>query len=100
MMPLIAFVLSLNMPQIKVPAALAGGGSGDRIEVEGTTVGEALESHAAEHGPELRDSVVDDGEIKEFINVFVDGEEVTGLDQSLAADALIRIMPAASGGRC
>ena len=86
------------MPQIKVPAALAGGSSTETIHVEGETVGAVLDQHAETHGPELRDSVVDDDGIKEFINVFVDGEEADGLDQGVAADALIRIMPAASGG--
>ncbi len=87
------------MPQIKVPAALAGGGAGETLEVSGDTVGEVLDNHANDHGPELRDSVVEDGEIKEFINVFVDGEEATTLDQPVDDDTLIRVMPAASGGR-
>ena len=86
------------MPRIKVPAALAAGGAGETIEVAGETVGEVLERHATEHGPELRDSVVAEGEIKEFINVFVDGEEAATLDEPVAEDALIRVMPAASGG--
>lgn len=86
------------MPRIKVPAALAGGAAGETLEVGGATVGEALDRHAEEHGPELRDSVVEDGEIKEFINVFVDGEEAVALDEPVADDALIRVMPAASGG--
>ena len=87
------------MPKIKVPAALAGGGAGETLEVGGETVGEVLDNNANNHGPELRDSVVEDGEIKEFINVFVDGEEATTLDQPVDDDTLIRVMPAASGGR-
>lgn len=86
------------MPEIKVPAALAGGGSADTLEIEGDTVGEVLDNHAAEYGPELRESVVADGDIKEFINVFVDGNEVAGLDSPVEEDSLIRVMPAASGG--
>ena len=89
------------MPRIKVPAALAGGASTTTVEVEGTTVGEVLEDHATKHGPELRDSVVEDGAIKEFVNVYVDGEDVShleGLDTELDEDAQIRVIPAASGG--
>lgn len=89
------------MPQIKVPAALTGGSSSETIPVEGTTVGEAFERHAANHGPELRDSVVEDDQIKEYINVFVNGEEVDhldGLDTRLGDDDQIRVVPAASGG--
>jgi len=90
------------MPVIKVPAALTGGSSSETVAVEGSTVREALESHAAAHGPELRDSVLEDGEIKEFINVFVDGENVAHLDglaTHLEDDTQIRVVPAASGGR-
>lgn len=86
------------MPQIKVPAALAGGAGTKRVDVEGTTVSEVLENHAAEHGTELRDSVIEDGEIREYINVYVDGEEVPSLDAEVRADSLLRVMPAASGG--
>jgi molybdopterin synthase sulfur carrier subunit len=90
------------MPEIKVPAALTGGSSSETVAVEGATVREAFESHAEEHGPELHDSVVEAGEIKEYINVFVDGEQVAhldGLDTRLEDDDTIRVVPAASGGR-
>ncbi|MFB6217895.1 MAG: MoaD/ThiS family protein [Halobacteriaceae archaeon] len=87
------------MPRIKVPAVLAGGGASSTVEVEGATLAEAFANHAAEHGPELRDSVIEDGEIKEFINVYVDGEEVDDLDAAVDADAQVRVIPAASGGR-
>lgn len=90
------------MPEIKTPAALTGGSSSETIAVEGSTVREAFASHADEHGPELRDSVIEDGQIKEFINVFVDGENVDhldGLDTGLDDDSRIRVVPAASGGR-
>lgn len=86
------------MPRIKVPAALTGGASAETVAVDGESVGEVLENHAEEHGPALRDSVVADGEIKEFINVFVDGDEVQALDVGVSDESLIRIMPAASGG--
>ncbi|MFB6360786.1 MAG: MoaD/ThiS family protein [Halobacteriales archaeon] len=87
------------MPQIKVPAALTGGSSSDVVEVEGTSVGEALDAHADAQGPELRDSVIEDGEIREYINVFVDGEPIEQeIDTPVGPDDVIRIVPAASGG--
>ena len=86
------------MPRIKVPAALADGASAETKTVDGATVGEVLENHATEHGPALKESVVADGELKEFINVFVDGEEATGVNTAVDEDSLIRVMPAASGG--
>jgi len=89
------------MPTIKVPAVLAGGASTTTVEVEGETLREALEDHAADHGPELRDSTVEGGHVKEFMNVYVDGTPVSqldGLDTELEEGSQIRIIPAASGG--
>jgi len=87
------------MPEIKIPAALAGGSATSTVEVEGETLRELFDNHAAEHGDELRDSVIEDGEIKEFINVYVDGTPVDGLDAEVPDDAQVRVIPAASGGR-
>ena len=86
------------MPTIKVPAVLAGTGGAATVAVDGDTVGELFENHAAEHGPGLRNSVVEDGAIKEFINVYVDGEPVDGLDATVPEDGQVRVIPAASGG--
>ncbi|TKX80776.1 MoaD/ThiS family protein [Halorubrum sp. SD626R] len=87
------------MATIKLPAVLVGGSATSEVEVEGDTVRELFDNHADEHGPELRDSVLDDGEIKEFINVYVEGTPVDGVDAEVPADAQVRVIPAASGGR-
>lgn len=87
------------MARIKVPAALAGGGASATVTVQGETLAEVFENHAAAHGPELRDSVVEGGEIKEFINVYVDGTETATLDAEVGSDSQVRVIPAASGGR-
>lgn len=87
------------MPQIKIPAVLAGGSASSSVEVEGDTLETIFENHAAEHGPGLRNSVVEDGEIKEFINVFVDGQEISDIDAEVSSNAQIRVIPAASGGQ-
>lgn len=86
------------MARIKVPAVLAGGSTTSVVPVEGETVAEVFENHAAEHGPSLRDSVIENGAIKEFINVYIDGEETVDLDTAVGPDAQIRVIPAASGG--
>ncbi|ERH10511.1 MAG: hypothetical protein J07HX64_02286 [halophilic archaeon J07HX64] len=87
------------MPRLKIPAVLAGGSGTSTVEVEGETVRELFDNHADEYGPELRDSVVEDGEIKEFINVYIDGTPTEEIDSEVGADAQIRVIPAASGGR-
>ncbi|WP_311173702.1 MoaD/ThiS family protein [Halobellus ordinarius] len=85
------------MPEIKIPAVLGDRGA-STVEVAGSTLGEVFENHAAEHGPGLQNSVFEDGEIKEFINVYVDGSEVSDPDASVEEDSRIRVIPAASGG--
>ena len=87
------------MPMVKIPAVLAGGSGTSKVAVEGETLRDLFDNHADEHGPELRDSVVENGEIKEFINVYVDGTPVEELDSQIGSDAQIRVIPAASGGR-
>jgi molybdopterin synthase sulfur carrier subunit len=87
------------MARIKVPAVLAGGGASSTVTVEGDTLAEVFENHAAEYGPELRDSVIENDEIKEFINVYVDGSETAELGTEVGSDSQVRVIPAASGGR-
>jgi molybdopterin converting factor small subunit len=86
------------MATIKIPAVLGDGGA-STVEVDGTTLAEVFENHAAEHGPGLKNSVFEEGGIKEFINVYVDGSETTDPDTTVDDDSRIRIIPAASGGR-
>ncbi|MFB6268991.1 MAG: MoaD/ThiS family protein [Halobacterium sp.] len=85
------------MAEIKIPAVLGDGGP-ETVEVDGETLADLLDNHADEHGPELRDSVLEDGDIKEFINVYVDGSEVNSLDHEVGEDSRVRVIPAASGG--
>ncbi|WP_435073622.1 MoaD/ThiS family protein [Halorubrum sp. HHNYT27] len=87
------------MATIKLPAVLVGGSATSEVEVDGDTVRELFDNHADEHGPELRDSVLEDGELKEFINVYVEGTPIDSVDAAVPADAQIRVIPAASGGR-
>ncbi|EMA69106.1 hypothetical protein C461_05727 [Halorubrum aidingense JCM 13560] len=87
------------MATIKLPAVLVGGSATSEVDVAGDTVRELFENHADEHGPELKDSVLEDGEIKEFINVYVEGTPVESVTAEVPEDAQVRVIPAASGGR-
>ncbi|MDY6774478.1 MAG: ubiquitin-like small modifier protein 1 [Halobacteria archaeon] len=88
------------MPVINIPAVLTNEGS-KKVEVEGDTVEEAIDAYTEEHGPEIEEKVMDDGDVKEYINVYVNGEDIrnlAGIETSLEEDDEIRIIPAASGG--
>ena len=87
---------------VKLPTQLrdAAGGA-TAVQVDGGTVGEALEGLYAEHG-ELRERIADgDGGLRRFVNVYVDGEDVRfleGLDTPVAEGGEVNVLPAVAGG--
>jgi molybdopterin synthase sulfur carrier subunit len=86
---------------VKIPAQLraATGGEGE-IEVEGSTVGEALDALFETHAG-LRDRITENGDLRRFVNVYVAGEDIRfteGLDTPVAEGAEVTILPAVAGG--
>jgi MoaD family protein len=87
---------------VKIPAQLraATGGEGE-IEVEGATVGEALEAVFQRHEG-LRERITEGGELRRFVNVYVAGEDIRfkdGLETALGDGDEVTILPAVAGGR-
>jgi molybdopterin synthase sulfur carrier subunit len=87
---------------VKLPTQLrdATGGAA-AAEVQGTTVGVALEALYTEHG-ELRGRIADDGGgLRRFVNVYVGGEDIRfldGLDTPISDGDEVTILPAVAGG--
>jgi molybdopterin synthase sulfur carrier subunit len=86
---------------VRLPTQLrdAAGGAA-QIQVEGATVGEALESVCALHG-ELRDRLYQDGDLRRFVNVYLGGEDIRfldGLQTAVPAGGELTILPAVAGG--
>ncbi|MGZ5313135.1 MAG: ubiquitin-like small modifier protein 1 [Solirubrobacterales bacterium] len=86
---------------VKIPAQLkaATGGEGE-LEVEGSTVGEALDAVFDQHS-DLRERITEGGDLRRFVNVYVSGEDIRfqdGLDTSVEDGAEITILPAVAGG--
>jgi MoaD family protein len=86
---------------VKIPAQLraATGGEGE-LEVEGSTVGEALDAVFEEHDG-LRERITEDGGLRRFVNVFVSGEDIRfkdGLETELDDGDEVQILPAVAGG--
>ena len=71
------------------------------LEVDGKTVGEALQA-LFELCPGVRDRVLsEDGRIRQHVNVFIGDESIRflgGLDAKVEGGARITILPAVSGG--
>jgi molybdopterin synthase sulfur carrier subunit len=87
---------------IRIPTTLrpsAGGRS--EVQVDGTTVGEALSALDAAH-PGFSDRILDDaGNLRRFVNVFVADDDVRfleGLDTPVPDGETVSIIPAVAGG--
>ena len=87
---------------VKLPTQLrdAAGGA-TSAEVEGGTVGEALDALYARHG-ELRSRMADDdGGLRRFVNVYLAGEDIRfldGLETAVPDGAELTVLPAVAGG--
>ena len=86
---------------VEIPAQLRGVTDGEgEIEVEGETVGEALDAVFEQHA-ELRERIIDDRGLRRFVNVYVSGEDIRfqeGLDTTIEDGAEVTILPAVAGG--
>jgi len=91
------------MTAVRIPPVLRQqAGNQKKVEVTGSTVGEALESLLGTY-PGLREQIFTaDGSLNRFVNVYVNGRDVR-YEQELAtpvgeSDEVI-LLPAMAGGR-
>lgn len=86
---------------VKIPAQLRAAADGEsELEVEGATVGEALDAVFDLHAG-LRERITEDGGLRRFVNVYVSGEDIRlrdGLDTALDDGDEVQILPAVAGG--
>jgi molybdopterin synthase sulfur carrier subunit len=86
---------------VRVPPVLREEAGGAReVEATGATVRELLED-LSDRLPALGDKVFDGAEIRPYVNVYVDGEDVRtsgGLDAPVRANATVVLLPAMAGG--
>jgi molybdopterin converting factor small subunit len=87
---------------VRIPPVLrAQAGNNKQVEVEGSTVGEALQALIGEY-PGLRDQLLTaEGALNRFVNVYVNGRDVR-YEQELAtpvtATDTVILLPAMAGG--
>ncbi len=90
------------MAKVRVPPVLRAEAGGNReVEAHGGTVGELL-ADLRERIPALGSKVYDGVQIKPFVNVYLDGEDVRtldGVDTPVAEGATVILLPAMAGGR-
>jgi molybdopterin converting factor small subunit len=86
---------------IRVPPVLREDAGGAReVEASGSTVRELLDDLSARL-PQLGERIYDGEQIRPFVNVYVDGEDVRtlgGLDMPVGDDSTVVLLPAMAGG--
>jgi molybdopterin synthase sulfur carrier subunit len=89
------------MPIVRIPTPLRPHAGGlDRVEAAGSTVGEVLAQLGKEY-PALRERLFDGDELRRFVNVYVNDEDIRYLDDlatPVAPGEELSIIPAVAGG--
>jgi molybdopterin synthase sulfur carrier subunit len=87
---------------VKIPTQLRNvtGGEAETSVEDAGTVGEVLDG-LYERYDGLRERIAEDGDLRRFVNVFVEGEDIRfldGLDTSVEDGDEVTILPAVAGG--
>jgi MoaD family protein len=86
---------------VKIPTQLRAATEGEaQASVDGSTVGEVLDA-LYERYSELRSRIAEDGGLRRFVNVYVDGEDIRfldGLETEVKDGDEVTILPAVAGG--
>ncbi len=89
------------MPIVRIPTPLRPHtGGNDAIEAQGTTVG-ALLSDVGRQYPALHERIFDGADLRRFVNVYVNNEDIRyleDLDTAVAEKDEVSIIPAVAGG--
>lgn len=92
------------MVSVHLAAALRGASpAGSRLELEdfeGDLRG-LLREIGQRFGPGLSERILERGEVRRFVNVFVDGQDIRfqgGLDTPVPRGAVVDLIPAVAGG--
>ncbi len=85
--------------QIPTPMRDQSGGKAE-VSVTGATVQAALDDLVKQH-PGLGTKLFDNGRVRQYVNVFVNDEDIRYLDEmetKLADGAVVALIPAVAGG--
>lgn len=87
---------------VRIPTPLRRVTNGqDKVEIDGDTLGQIIESMDSTY-PGFKDRLVDeDGEIRYFVNIYLNGEDVRflqGMETTTKTGDELSIVPAVAGG--
>ena len=87
---------------VHIPTPLRGFTAGhDRLELNGATVGEILQALVGEHQGLRRHLLQEDGRPRNFVNIYLNQEDVRyldGADTEVADSDTLMIIPSIAGG--
>jgi molybdopterin synthase sulfur carrier subunit len=90
------------MSTIRIPQVLRAQAAGQRaIEVDGATVGQAVDALLERHPALAGQLLTPEGQLHRFVNVYLNGQDVRylgGLDTPIDSRDEIRLLPAIAGG--
>lgn len=89
--------------RVKIPTPLRGlTGDRDTVTAEGMTTLAALVGHLEGEFPGMRERLCEaDGQLRRFVNVYINGEDVrflSGIESALKEGDEVSIVPAVAGG--
>ncbi len=91
------------MAKLMIPTPLRQYADGqDTVEVEASTVGEALDKLTTQHADLRRHLFSDEGKLRSFVNVYMNDEDIRYLDRdktTVGDGDTISIVPSIAGGR-
>jgi molybdopterin synthase sulfur carrier subunit len=89
------------MPNVRIPTPLRPHAGGlDTVSAAGSTVREVL-GQLGEQYPTLRERIFDGDELRRFVNVYVNDEDIRYLDEldtAVGEKDEVSIIPAVAGG--
>ena len=89
------------MTTVRIPPTLRAEAGGEReVEASGASVRELLEDLTSRF-PALRDRIWEDGQVADFVNVYLNGEDIRtleGVDTPVLDNATVILLPAMAGG--
>ncbi|MDP3890787.1 MoaD/ThiS family protein [Nocardioides sp.] len=87
--------------EVRIPTILRTYTAGEKaVSGQGETLGGLIDDLEANH-PGLKERLLDDGDLRRFVNVYVNDEDVRflgGLEASLSDGDQVVVLPAVAGG--
>jgi sulfur-carrier protein len=87
--------------EVRIPTILRTYTAGEKaVDASGTTLSELIDDLEANHSG-IRERLIEDGDLRRFVNVYVNDEDVRftgGLETAVSDGDQVVVLPAVAGG--